>query len=245
MKESEINLLSPEAPLKDTRSLYRRPWFISMALLAILWFTVPLLIKLFVPEPTPSGFTERSGVTRTNAPVLADVVTTDDPVIGPSTAPITIVEFGDFQCEFCREAAPIMRELRARYPEAIRVQFRDFPLTDVHPQALAAAEAAQCATLQGKFWQYHDALFAVGGDLTETQFVAIAQSVGLNTEDFSKCRESHRTLPGIQRDFEAGVAVGVSGTPTWFINGRKIEGVVPLESWSQVVLAVLRTTLSQ
>ncbi len=231
------------------RPWYRRWWTYGILGFLIFWFGVPLVLKFFVPTqpglPDPSGGFTASTEGGTVPAGLVDVVTADDPSRGSPAAPVVIVEFGDFQCPFCRASAPTMRQVLAKYPEAVRLIYRDFPLVDVHDQAVAAAEAANCAGAQGKFWEYHDRLFEDQGRLGDELYQAQARELGLDLVTFNRCREGHLQLADIQADYEAGVAAGVRGTPTWFVNGYKIQGDIPLDVWDQFIIEVLKRTLAK
>lgn len=230
------NLLTPHK-----KPWYRRAWFITLAVLAIIWFGLPQLANLLAPVDQPLGFTAAPGAGSVETGEQSDLATADAASLGSPVAPIVIVEFGDFECPFCREAAPIVKELSQRYPEAVRLVYRHFPVVDIHQNALAAAEAAACAEVQGKFWAYHDGLFQAQDQLGEELYQALARSLALNLEDFNRCREQHLTLTAIRADFEAGAKAGVRGTPTWFVNGHRLEGALSLELWEQVVVGVLRS----
>ncbi|MDZ4229590.1 MAG: DsbA family protein, partial [Candidatus Veblenbacteria bacterium] len=158
-----------------------------------------------------------------------------------------IVEFGDFQCPFCREAAPIMKEVLRRYPEAVRLIYRDFPVASIHTQAVAAAEAANCAARQkaDSFWKFHDALYENQDQLGAEFYLALAGSLGLDRDKFQSCLEQHLTLAEIHDDYTSGLEAGVQGTPTWFINGHKAEGALSLELWDQVIVSVLKNEFSR
>ena len=125
------------------------------------------------------------------------------------------------------------------YSDRVLFIYRDFPLTTVHPNAFNAALAAECAHEQGKFWEYHDKLFVSQHDLSGTTLRRYAASVNLDTRQFNACLSSQKYASEVQADFDAGRAAGVTGTPTWFINGQKVSGVIPLEAWKTVLDALL------
>lgn len=163
------------------------------------------------------------------------VATTDDPAQGPATAPLTIVEFADFECPFSKEVYGHVRELATKYPDKVRVIFRDFPLSEIHPNALGAARAGNCAHAQGKFWQMHDKLFSRAPALAREDLYRYADEIGLERAKFDACMKSPETDTEVQADFADGVAAGIRGTPTFFFNGRKVEGAVPRSYLNQVV----------
>jgi len=155
------------------------------------------------------------------------VATDDDPSIGPQDAVVTIVEFGDFECPYCGSAFPIIRSVIARYPDQVRYIYRDFPLDDIHPSARAAAQAGYCAQQEGKFWQLHDRMFQNQAALSRASILSYAQQSGLRPETFLPCFESDAARAEVEGDVTDGIASGVLGTPTWFINGIRVAGVIP------------------
>ncbi len=159
-----------------------------------------------------------------------DVHSADAPYLGAENAKLTIVEFGDFECPFSREAYPSIRTIAAEHPELIRYEWRDFPLDTLHPHARLAAAASSCANKQGKFWQMHDKLFLNQNSLERADLINNAVEVGLNKEQFTTCLDAGGDVARLQADIAAGTAAGVRGTPTFFINGARIEGAVPYET---------------
>lgn len=164
-----------------------------------------------------------------------DVVTTDDPSLGSRTAPVTIVEFADFGCPFSREESFVVRAIAAQFPDSVRFVYRDFPITDLHPDAANASEAGECAAEQGRFWDYHDKLYANQSDLSEDALVRYAQELNMNAGQFSRCMASDRNLSEIEADYAAGVEAGVRGTPTFFINGVRVQGAIPQDIMAELV----------
>jgi protein-disulfide isomerase len=178
-----------------------------------------------------------AGVTVTLLPPDVPVMTIpvgDDPAWGSPAAPVTIVEFADFECPACKDSLPVLRQLRDLYKDQVRLVYRDFPLSS-HPQARPAAEAAHCAHEQGKFWAYHDALFAQAPDLKASDYVTLADRVGLNQAEFTACLAGTRPKAAVARDLADAQGLGLSGTPTFFINGRYLSGFQSLETLRQHV----------
>jgi protein-disulfide isomerase len=163
-------------------------------------------------------------------PVSAD----DDPRLGPDNAPVTIIEFSDFQCPFCQRSVSVLRELRRIYGDMIRVVYRDFPGQN-HPQALPAAEAAQCAHEEGKFWNYHDLLFNRQTSDKSWNFLALADELHLQAEAFRGCLNSGRFRAEILKDFQDGLRLGITSTPTFFINGRPLIGAQPIGAFQDLI----------
>jgi protein-disulfide isomerase len=143
----------------------------------------------------------------------------NDPSVGPKTAPVTIVAFEDFQCPYCLQAQPLL----ATHTGDIRFIYKDFPLSSIHPDAQSSAEAAQCAHQQGKFWEYHDELFANQERLAEAFYRATAKKIGLNITAFNECMATGKSKQVISQDVELGRTLGVVGTPTFFVNGELFQ----------------------
>jgi protein-disulfide isomerase len=165
-------------------------------------------------------------------PPVIQLAAGDDPSVGPTTAPVTIVEYGDFECPICKESVAILEQLRTLYPHQVRVVYRDFPLA-AHPRARSAAEAAQCAYEQGEFWAYHDALFAHAPDLPN--YVELADRLHLDTQIFNNCLASAAPKAAVSKDLHEAERLGLSGTPTFFVNGRYMSGFQTLETMRQAV----------
>lgn len=162
----------------------------------------------------------------------------NDPTFGDENAPLRIVEFADFECPYSKEESLVIRELQARYPGKIHFIYRDFPLDDLHPHAFRAAEAGQCANDQNKFWPMHDKLYQNADRLTDLDIKLYALEAGLDITQFNKCFDERKYKDEIEIDRADGIAAGVIGTPTFFINGRKIAGAIPMEVWQQILARV-------
>lgn len=171
---------------------------------------------------------------------LRATVGTRGPSRGPSTAPVTIVEFADFQCPFCRQMEPVLQQALKRYPDTVRLVFRNFPLTEIHPEAMHAAQAAVCADEQGKFWELHDALFADNSDLSIPGLRVTVGRIGIDSHQFEECVQSHRADGVIQQDMLEATGLALAGTPALFVNGRLIPGTVPLPRLTALIDDELR-----
>lgn len=147
-----------------------------------------------------------------------------DHIQGPARAAVTLVEYADYQCPYCAEAHEIVKEIREQSGERLRFVFRNFPLSNVHEHAERAAQAAEAAAAQKKFWEMHDALFENQDALEDEDLVQYADDLGLDSERLLRELESGKYLPRVREDFESGVRSGVSGTPTFFINGVRFNG---------------------
>jgi len=155
--------------------------------------------------------------------------------------PVTIVEFSDFSCPFCRKSESTLKEVVAKYPGKVSLAYRDFPLREMHPEAQLAAEAARCAGEQGKFWEYHDLLFGSQGSHSRERLLENAQKLKLNEGRFQFCLVSGKYKAGIERDVQDAIAAGVSGTPTFFINGISLAGALPAREFEKVIDEELRS----
>ncbi|MGH7733537.1 MAG: DsbA family protein, partial [Gemmatimonadales bacterium] len=154
-----------------------------------------------------------------------------------SPAKVTLVEYGDFQCPYCGAAYPIVKELEREAGALLRVVFRNFPLTNVHPRAEAAAEAAEAAGAQGRFWEMHDLIFENQRRLNPADLEGYARRAEVDLERFRADLEAHRWEPKVREQFRSGVVSGVNGTPTFFINGVRHDGGYGLEE----LLAAVKT----
>jgi protein-disulfide isomerase len=161
------------------------------------------------------------------------------PVKGPATAPVSLVEFSDFECPFCGRAAHIVQQLLAVYPTEVRFAFKHYPLR-MHKASPLAHEAALAAGDQGKFWEMHDALFADQHKLTREDLIANAKQLGLDVLKFTKDLDSHRFTPEVDADRQEGDRLGVDGTPFFFINGHAVSGGVDLPTFKKLIEAALK-----
>ncbi len=162
------------------------------------------------------------------------VAAADRPTRGPANAPIELIEFSDFQCPYCLRANPVVTQVLNAYGDKIKFTYRHYPLGN-HPDARPAAEAAQCANEQGKFWPYHDRLFATASRLSADDLKQDAAALGLDTAKFNACVDSHKYKADIDADVAAGDEAGVDGTPAFFINGRMISGAQPFEAFKRII----------
>ena len=164
-----------------------------------------------------------------------EIATEGHPAKGPADAPVTIVEFSDFQCPFCKQVVPTLHQITQKYGDQVRLVFRQFPLTSIHPFAQKAAEAALCANEQGKFWEMHDAMFGDQSKLEVSALKVTASNLGVDKAKFDECLDSGRFAQRVKDDEKAGTLVGVSGTPALFINGRALSGAQPYDAVTQVI----------
>jgi len=156
------------------------------------------------------------------------------PSVGPEKGQVTIVEFSDFECPYCRQGSKTIAEIVKAYPTQVKLHFRHFPL-EFHSKAPKAAQAALCADEQGKFWEYHDILFDNQGKLEVEDLKEHAKTLSLDELKFAECLDSGKHAETVQKDMEAGKAAGVSGTPAFFINGILLSGAYPIEKFKEII----------
>lgn len=169
-------------------------------------------------------------MTTADSPTLKPLVGERDHIRGAMDAPVTLVEYGDYECPHCRQVAPIVEQLRERFGGRLRYVFRHLPITTVHPRAQLAAEAAEAAAAQGKFWEMHDLLFAYRGPLDEERLLRFAADLGLDTARFQRELDEHVYADRVREDFLSGVRSGANGTPAFFLNGLRYDGPWDLDS---------------
>jgi len=168
-------------------------------------------------------------------PLRAKIETAGFPAKGPATAPVTIVEFSDFECPYCGGLFPTMKQVEKNYADKIRIVYRQFPLANIHPHAEKAAEASLCAYDQQHFWEFHDSMFGNQKELSIADLKQRAVALKLDTAKFNECLDSGRQVAAIQSDIQEGARVGVTGTPALFINGRMLSGNQPYSEIKELI----------
>lgn len=233
---------------KPGKRWYRKWWGISILVFLFIFLCIFSALAIYVGrigfllktgQITPA---ELFGQTTVNKEDLIDretMATTDDPSQGELDAPIVIVEFSDFQCPFCGQAYPVMKQLIENYGDKILYIYRDFPVVATHPQAVLGALAGACAHEQGNFWGMHDLIFENQAELSEAAVKRYAVQLGLNGLQFSSCIDSKKYLSEVQDDLQSGFDAGVRATPTFFINGVKVEGAIPYNTFEKIILSEL------
>ncbi|MDP2684351.1 MAG: DsbA family protein [bacterium] len=182
------------------------------------------------PTPTPSA---------APTPTVADVeVRADDYIRGDKNAPVTLVEWSDFECPFCSRVLPSLEKVLEDYDGQVRLIYRHFPLS-FHANAQKAAEASECAGDQGKFWEMHDIMFENQSSIAVDDLKGYAKELGLNTSTFNDCLDNDTHAQKVKDDFTEGTQVGVQGTPATFVNGTMISGAQPYESFAAAIDAAL------
>jgi protein-disulfide isomerase len=160
----------------------------------------------------------------------------DAPTTGPASATVTLVEFSDFQCPFCGRVIPAIDGVRKNYADKVKIVFHQYPLTAIHPYAQKAAEAALCAKEQGKFWEMHDLLFKEQDKLEVADLKDKATRAGLKADQFNSCLDGGKMAPKVAAEVDLGNKVGVSGTPTLFLNGKQVQGgAIPYEDLAKAI----------
>ncbi|MFC1687172.1 DsbA family protein [Patescibacteria group bacterium] len=190
-----------------------------------------ILIILFIVAFTVVGYFGVRAVIHSKSTeppkyiITPPAVSIDDPVLGPENAPVTIIEFSDFQCPFCKSMRDTLAEVTELYPGQVRLVWKDYPDTDSHREAIPAAHAARCAQKQDMFWEYHDYLFANQNLLSSALYAQIAQTLELDLDLFQQCLLAPRD-PAIDRGFQEGIDRGVSATPHFFVNTYQKSGTM-------------------
>jgi formate-nitrite transporter family protein len=167
-------------------------------------------------------------------------ITDDDHVRGPADAPVTVLEYGDYECPYCRGAARDVRRMLDLYPGSIRFVFRNFPIPQLHPHAEQAAEAAEAAAAQGRYWEMYELLLQPSSGLDLDSLLSYAQNLGLDMDRFRKEVTGGDYAARIERDVQEGVRNGVNATPKFYVNGQRIDGKFPLEGLEDTIRASVR-----
>ncbi len=209
---------------------YFKPWevLVSFLLVIVLVWLIGLNMWLWNPDPFPEDNEQAAN------PFATDV--DDDPSWGPLNSGITIISFQDFTCSACAQAYQAMKQLRENYLTKIHFVFRDFPI--IGANSTVAAMAAECADDQGKFWEMHDKLFENQERISKEYVKAFAAQIGLDMMDFNECYDSNKYLNEIRNDFNEGLAAGATATPTYFVNGTRVEGAFSYDVWAEVIESI-------
>jgi protein-disulfide isomerase len=160
--------------------------------------------------------------------------------LGNKDAYLTIVEFADFECPYSKEASFTVRRMMAKYGDRVRFIYRELPIPALHPNSVGTSLAAECASEQGKFWQFHDKLYTSAAPFTFAQLQTMGREVGLESMQFDKCMIENRYETAIKSDMQTAAALGLRGTPTFFFNGQKVEGAIPEEVFENIIERLLK-----
>jgi len=212
--------------------------FLSL-LVAMIFYVGRTVILLRTGDLTANQLFDNDFSAGLPAQNLNTLATTDDPSRGPKDAKVVIVEFSDFQCPFCGQAYPVVKQILKDYGDRILFVYRDFPIAEIHPQAIIAAMAGECAHEQGKFWPMHDKIFENQANITEADLKIYAIQVGLNSIQFGNCLTSGKYLSEIEADLNDGFNAGIRSTPTFVINGVQLAGVLPFNTFEQIIISEL------
>ncbi len=238
--------MSDHAP-RSSRPHRTRKIILTIVIVPIALFAA-LLVAGFVLEVFQRSDNIRNGNYSLNAPsssVSTESAYTGDQKkliegqnnnwLGAENPKVTVVEFSDFACPFCKASFPAMRELGVRYKDSVKIIFRDWP---AHDNSIALTMGAYCAGEQGKFWDMHDKLFQYQSDTfgsNKNDITALAQQLGIDNDQFQNCVDTQKYLPQIRANFRDSQTLGVRGTPTWYINGEKIEGARTVTELEQLI----------
>lgn len=226
---------------RSRREVYPRPVSSKFIIVPLVTFLVGLVFGWLI---WGSSGTTAANPQQANAPEKRYQVGIDNnPVEGPDNAPVTIIEFSDYQCPYCiKWYQEVYKQLMGTYKDKVRFVYRDFPLESLHPEARPAAEAAGCAGEQGAYWQFHDALFSQKYELGRDSYLKYAADLGLDGTKFSQCLSEQRYSSEVDADIKAASQIGVNSTPTFFINGRILVGAQPFEAFQQYIDQELAAT---
>jgi protein-disulfide isomerase len=210
-----------------------------------------ILLSWFVPSRTggalgdagtpPAAVQPSANGGGTAPPAKADIkLTAADHTIGPKNAKVTVVEYSDFQCPFCSRFEPSVQQMLKEYKDKIQFSYRHFPLDAIHPNARPAAIASECAAEQGKFYEYHKIMFEKQEQLGDAFYQQTAKDLKLNVDKFNECLKSDLPSKKVDADYQSGLAAGVQGTPTTFVNGSPVSGAQPYELLKSAIDAALK-----
>lgn len=228
MEEKIPNLAGPQ--LSPEKKWYKKWW--AIVIYFALLITMVLFVVFFIAVYQWIQKIDEEQNTQLTNQAIVQVGADNDPSRGPENAKVTIIAFEDFACSHCEESYPVIKELLSTYGNQIHFVFRDYPALDGSQKA---HEAAECANEQGGFWAMHDKIFQNQSNITITDLKQYAKEIGLDTVIFDNCLDSGKYEAEVTKDLTDGIVAGVEGTPTWFINGRKFAGSIPLESFKQII----------
>jgi protein-disulfide isomerase len=240
LEEAEVTAKIPEPPDADVKKVYdeNKDRFPGQTLEQLKPQIVEYLKGQKADDRRTAFIDELKGRYKTTValrPPIVEVETAGRPERGGGAkAPITIVEFSDYECPFCGRAEEVVERVMSTYGDKVRLVYRDYPL-EMHPHARPASEAANCAHAQGKFWDYHAKLFKNQRELGEDKLKTYADQVGLDRTKFDECLRTKPYQAAIDKDLADGAKVGVNGTPAFFINGRMLSGAQPFEKFKEVI----------
>ncbi|MBU0707112.1 DsbA family protein [Patescibacteria group bacterium] len=228
-------------PAKSTKkSWHKKLWIVSFIVIGVAIITIVFIflfrvLGFFINQDRTMTPDEAAFPTE----LTTALVTDDDPSHGSPDAKVQIVEFSDFQCPFCEEASDTARKIMNDFGDNVYFVYRDYPDVENHPHAHKAAEAGECAQDQGKFWQMHDKMFLNQTNLNTVSLKQYAIQAGLDVDIFNECLDSGKYAQEVYDDLLDGYAAGVTGTPSFFINGIHVSGVIPLDVFRELIEELL------
>ncbi|PIS05168.1 MAG: hypothetical protein COT81_02400 [Candidatus Buchananbacteria bacterium CG10_big_fil_rev_8_21_14_0_10_42_9] len=247
------NFTTFEQPRKKNRRWYRNCFVLAPAIFLgafVVLYASALLVGKFAAnsnnlEPNNivnghGGQTVLNNLPQTLSPPSSPAVSQATPRFkGNPEAKVVIEEYSDFECPFCQQAAPILKKVVEKFGDKIQFIYKDFPLINIHSNALVAALAGRCAFEQAQFWEFHDLMFADQSKLSATDLKRGAFQLGLDSFQFNECLDSNKYFDDVNAEFEEGISRGVKATPTFFINGQKFEGVILEKQLTQIIESLL------
>lgn len=222
---------------------------LGLAVGYIFWGRAPASAAMTAAAPAGGSNTDPAAADSSNGPQEVrryDIPTDDDPSIGPATAAITIIEFSDYECPYCTKwHNEVWSLIQTTYPDQVRLVYRDFPLSSIHPNAISAAEAANCAGDQGVYWEYHTLLFEGKYGLGKDAYQKYASELSLDASALNDCLESRKYQAEVEADYNYAAELGIRSTPTFFVNGIAVVGAQPFEVFKELIDLELAGKLSK
>lgn len=234
--------LKKKIAINRTKVLVAAGFLSLIVLVVVVAFGQSFFRNFLNPQETSTGsslkIVKRENLSRDPLITLTSLKPTindSDPIIGAKEAPLTIVEFGDFECPYCAKMKSVVEDVLKSYPERVRLVWKDFPLTFVHDNAYEAAMAGHCAQLQGKFWEMHNLLLENYAFLSQRRYQDYAKDLGLNPEDFKQCLETKKTASLVNDGIKEAQDLQIEATPHFFIGTQEISGTASLDDFKQLV----------
>lgn len=216
-----------------------KAWGLIVVALCLATVIALVIIGFVVVRRWGTGASTATNTIDTTTTPRRVVKTGNEPTRGPDSAPVKIIAFEDFECPFCQQAEPILQRVLGTYGAQVQLIYVDFPLTEVHPHSFAAAVAGECAYTQGKFWEFHDILYPNQSNLAQADLIKYAKQVELDMAQFNECINTQRAVSAVYTNITEGKRLGITGTPTFYINGIEFAGVLTYEGFQRVIDAEL------
>lgn len=227
--------------MEENKSVFKRmgKWLLLGILALFLGFV--FAFSFYVIKILKSGLPPATQPVKSSSTIdekTLQAMTKNSPWLGAANPQVTIIEFGDFSCTLCQESFSTIREISRKYKDQVKIIFKDFPVISENSASLALA--ARCANEQGLFWPMYDKLFINQGVTTQEQLSELAKQIGADTSRFTTCFNNKKYLKDIQQDYADGETLKITGTPTWFINGNKVEGAIPHDTFINIIEQFLK-----